>query len=449
MEEGNTEQDDKRTTASWLDSLQQESWQLELLISGFVIFLLIGGWQPLADLEYDAMLLAYTSNSFNSLIFVYYVLRTAYLSLLVCLLIHVVLRGLWIAAVGLRSVSGEIDYEALDYKARFTRRLQRRIGSFDDYINRLERYCSVVFTIAFLILFCFLSLISWSLVSITLQRIFLLVFGGKWQGTGILGGAGMMSLLVIIFSLIYFIDFVTLGWLKKLRWVNRPYYYLYIFMGWATLARFYRPLYYNLIDNRFGRRLALLLPVVILLIMVGVSIEQIKYGYFPVMAGDGKVWQDSYNYDDEEVNNATPTWRLTLSSKYASASGWVEAFVPYIPINDDAKLLLIDSTLDLSQYVGTKLNGAFTVGQRFNPDADYDKILAAFEKKSQVYVNDSLYRQLTPLFHFHYQRKQPGVSYMIPVHDLPPGRHELMFRERIVTDDTLRWSNGRIIYFYK
>lgn len=449
MQSKDSENENGGELKNWLDSIQQESWQLELLISGFVIFLLIGGWQPLAELEYDAVLLAFTSDSFKTVIFVYYILRTAYLSMLVCLLIHVVLRGLWIAAVGLRSVSGEIDYEALNYKARFTQRLQRRIGSFDAYINRLERYCSVVFTIAFLILFCFISLVSWSLVAIVLQRGFLLVFGGEWQGTGVLGGAGTMSLVVVIFSIIYFIDFVTLGWFKKLRWVNRPYYYLYVFMGWVTLARFYRPLYYNLIDNQFGRRLAFLLPVVILLTLVVASIKQIKYGYFPATVRDGKVWQDSYNYDDEEVYNSTPTWRMTLSSKYVPANGWVEAFAPYIPINDDPKLLLIDSTLDLSQYTGTKLEGAFSMGQQYNPDADYDRILAAFNKKIQLYVNDSLYRHVTPLFHFHYERNQPGLSYMIPVHDLPPGRHELLVKTRVITADTLRWSEGRTIYFYK
>ncbi len=449
MEPKQTENSNTTIPNGWLDSLQQESWQLELLISGFSIFLLIGGWHPLSALEYDMMLMTYVSSSFSTLAFIYYVGRTAYLSLLVCLLVHVVLRGVWIAAIGLRSVSGDINFDGLNYKPRFTKRLRRKIGSFDAYIERLERYCSVAFTIAFLILFCFLSLVSWSLVAIVIQRIYIFAFDGQWAGTGILGGAGLASLLVVVFSVIYFIDFITLGWLKKLRWVNRPYYYLYVFMGWATLARFYRPLYYNLIDHRFGRRLALLLPVMIYLILVGVSVQQVKYGYFPVSARDGLVWQDSNNYDDEEGNEFDRAWRMTLSSKYASQSGWVEAFIPYVPVNDDPRLLLIDSTLDLSQYPGTKLNGAFTLGQRNNPNADYEQILAAFGQKARIYINDSLYSHITPLFHFHHQRQQPGVVYMIPVHDLPPGRHELMGRFRTIEADTLKWSEGRTIYFYK
>lgn len=441
--------DNKTGLKTWLDSIQQESWQLELLISGFAIFLLIGGWEPLAAWEYNLMLMTQVSATFRTLTFVYYICRTAYLSLLMCLLVHVVLRGLWIAAVGLRSVSGEVDLESLNYKPRFTERLRKRIGSFDGYIDRLERYCSVVFSIAFLLLFCFLSLVSWSLFAVVLQRLYLFAFGGEWQGSGILGGAGAVSLVVIIFSFIYFIDFITLGWLKKLRWVNRPYYYLYVFMGWVTLARFYRPLYYNLIDHKFGRRLALMLPALIFLILVGVSIKQVKYGYFPALIGDGKVWQDANNYDDEEGGDFYRARLMTLRSKYPSPSGWVEAFIPYVPVTDDAILLMIDPELDLSQYPGTKLRGAFTLGQTLNPDADDTRILAAFGKKNQLYVNDSLYDHLEPLFHFHQDRKQPGVVYMIPVHDLPSGRHELMLKARGIKADTLRWNDGRTIYFYK
>ena len=113
---------------------EQESWQLELLISGFAIFLLIGGWEPIKDLEYNLVLAKDISPRANSLNLLYYVTRTAYLSLAACLIIHVVFRGLWIAAVGLRSVSGDIDYDSLRYRPRFINRLKNGIGTFDGYI---------------------------------------------------------------------------------------------------------------------------------------------------------------------------------------------------------------------------------------------------------------------------------------------------------------------------
>ena len=45
--------------------------------------------------------------------------------LIINLILHVVLRGLWIGAIGLRYVSSEIDYEALNYGKRFTKYLQK------------------------------------------------------------------------------------------------------------------------------------------------------------------------------------------------------------------------------------------------------------------------------------------------------------------------------------
>lgn len=433
---------------NWLDNLQQESWQLELLISGFTLFLLIGGWEPVKALEYDLAIYRGTIETASIMNMLYYVLRTAYLSLLSCLLIHVVLRGVWIAAIGLRSVSGEIDYDQLHYQPRFVDRLRRRLGSFDDYIERMERNCSVVFSLAFLIFFCFLSLATWSLMAVSVQQIYLWLGGWTWQGQGIFGGAGSVSILVFIMGLIYLFDFITLGLLKKNKWLGRPYYYLYIIMGWVTLARFYRPLYYNLIDNRFGRKLAIALPVVIFGILIIVSIQQVNYAYFPVLVGDGQVWLDSDNYDDEDPDLYSQVWRMSLSSRYPE-NNYVKVFVPYRPVVDDPRIKLLNPDLEVSQYTGTKLNGAFSIGERFNPDADYPKILETIGQLYQIFINDSLQTNLHPLFHYHPKRGQPGVQYMIPVHDLPPGQHRLKIKSRLQTDDLVSWTDGRTVYFYK
>ncbi|MEM1359794.1 MAG: hypothetical protein AAGF89_16435, partial [Bacteroidota bacterium] len=432
----------------WLDAIQQESWQLELLISGFVLFLLTSGWQPIANLEYDLDLLQESTESYGFLNLAYYVFRTAYLSLLLCLIVHVTLRGLWIAAVGLRSISGDIEYDQLPYQQRFVDRLQRRLGSFDDYIARLERNCSVIFSLAFLIFFCFISLITWSISAVVLQELVLWITGGKGQGQGVLGAEGFSSLLMFILGVIYLFDFVTLGLLKRSRWLAKPYYYIYVFMGWITLARFYRPLYYNLIDNRFGRKLAIALPIIIFLILVGVSVVQIKYDYFPYGTGDGTVWQDRNNYDDENPNIFDQMWRVSLASKYAK-NNYVEAFIPYRPVYHNPRIKLVDPGLEVSQYTGTKLRGAFELGERYNEDADYERSLAAFSAIFRFNLNDSLLTNASPLFHYHPERRQAGISYMIPVHDLPPGRHALKIQSRIIESDTLKWTEGRTIYFYK
>jgi len=189
---------------SWLDSLQQESWQLELLISGFSIFLLIGGWGKIVELQTDLILLQQASQNFSALDAFYDISRIALACLLGTLIFHVLLRGMWIAAIGLRSVSGDIEYEELNLLPRFHNFLKRRIGSFDGYVERLERYCSVLFSVAFL-----------------------------------------------------------------------------IFFGLLSLALLSRPLYYNLIDNRFGRRLAVAIPMLMFVAVIASSYEHITHAYYP------------------------------------------------------------------------------------------------------------------------------------------------------------------------
>ncbi len=41
-----------KSFVKWLEILQQESWQLELLISGFAIFLLASAYDQLDSFEY-------------------------------------------------------------------------------------------------------------------------------------------------------------------------------------------------------------------------------------------------------------------------------------------------------------------------------------------------------------------------------------------------------------
>jgi len=57
----------------------------------------------------------------------------------------------------LRHVSGEIDYERLNYSHFFTNYLEKKVGDYDDFIERLERICSVIFSYTFLLFLLFLS----------------------------------------------------------------------------------------------------------------------------------------------------------------------------------------------------------------------------------------------------------------------------------------------------
>ena len=66
-------------------------------------------------------------------------------------------------------------------------------------------------------------------------------------------------LIYVLSALLYLLDFLTAGFLKRFHWFSRVYYPFYRVFGWITMARLYRPLYYNLLNRKGGRKLIFLL----------------------------------------------------------------------------------------------------------------------------------------------------------------------------------------------
>ena len=253
MEENNN----KSLLKKLLDRLQEDSWQLELLVSGFTIFGLFYALESVGDAFQKAM---YDDSILKD---VYQTVLIAINILIFNLILHVILRSMWIGALGLRYLSGEVEIDKLKYSQRFTNYLKKKIGSFDDYIEKLEKLCSIIFAISFLLIFY---------VAAFFIILHLLNFIGSL-------GSNNASILLQIFvittqvllllgAFLTFFDYITQGLLKKNKWVATVYFPFYWVFSYLTLSFLYRPLYYNLIDNKFGRKVSLLLLPLYILIMV-------------------------------------------------------------------------------------------------------------------------------------------------------------------------------------
>jgi len=203
-----------------LVKLQEESWQLELIISGFAIF---GLFSAIESINVAGETASIEGNTF------YVTLHaTALIScsiLLFNLLLHVILRGLWIGTIGLRYVSGDIDYDTLKYSKKFTKYLKKRVGSFDKYISNLENYCSIIFAISFLLIFYVLAF-TLTIFSIYIITTFTINNDSLPEALG--NSIGVPLILFVVFGmLLTFIDFITQGWLKKKQWLSKIYFPFY------------------------------------------------------------------------------------------------------------------------------------------------------------------------------------------------------------------------------
>ena len=215
-----------------LERLEQESWELELLVSGFSIFLLFAAQGPLKAWAVSVghtIQLSYPNSPLNLLPIVVY---GSWFFMTINLLLHVLLRGLWISAIGLRSVSGGVDVPSLQLRGKFHRFLRPRLQDYDTFIERLERLSSVMFAYTFLIVFALLSAVLTVLTFYFVLRLFYWLERWGWLAESVVAYLRSGALLLLGFTLtIYFLDFITLGRFKRSRRFALVYFPFYRF--WA------------------------------------------------------------------------------------------------------------------------------------------------------------------------------------------------------------------------
>ena len=436
------EKQQKTSFSRWLEILQQESWQLELLISGFAIFLLAEAYEPVRQLAYDIQLLGSGSTYYVILHVPYNVLVGAWFVLIVNLIMHVLLRGLWISTIGLRYISGEIEFEKLNFSTKFDSFLRRRIGKFDLYIQQLERLCSAVFGFTFLILFMLISLGLFVLV------IFIMAFAiselTRAYGPGWSLVIVPILVIYIIGGVIYALDFITLGWLKKDRWFGRIYYPFYRFYSWITLSFIYRPIYYNLVDNNFGRKVVLFLIPYIVLFSVFASARMETESYLP--GNRASEWIDTVIYDDT-WDGRINTFSASIPSRYSN-NGFVELYLPYIARSDDPVIAYLCPDL-LPAERGIYLFG-FNDPDRYYMDAK--RAVECHAKRFKIYVDDSLYTNLSYKFYDHPLRKNVGLLTILDVDHLERGEHDInvvVLLQEDIQRDSLSFRETIRIPFWK
>ena len=422
-----------------LQKLQEESWQLELLISGFAIFGLFTAIEPI----FDSMREAQNTRQLATTI-LYTIGFISCAILIFNLMLHVLLRGLWIGALGLRYVSGDIDYDVLNYSPKFTQYLKKKVGSFDKYIGTLENYCSIIFAISFLLIFYVLA-ITFTILTIVLLANYVLSSDTlpRWVSKGI--GIPIM-VFICLGMLITFIDFITLGFLKKKKWISKIYFPIYWVFSFITLSFLYRPLVYNFLDNKFGRRLSLVLVPFYILAATMTSFHYTKSNYINSNLNSSSIMANSSSYENLLIENKTFTDDVIIQSKVIT-DPFVKVFMlyseniedrvfyynPSLEPEEDARGLGTDIVMNYSEE--TKIDSLRQEYLKTINSIYYIKI------DSTKYSNKFIFGQNL--------KNELGFETYIGTKNLEEGKHLLKVnRRRIVEKDTTYWNVANIPFWY-
>lgn len=377
------ENHNKNLLKKLLDRLQEDSWQLELLVSGFAIFGLFYALEPVGHAFQRAI---HENDILKDL---YQTVFAAILILIFNLIIHIILRSLWIGALGVRYLSGEVEIEKLNYSKLFTNYLNKKVGSFDHYIEKLEKLCSIIFAISFLLIF-YVAAIFIVLHLINSFNLF------KLDNITILTNVLLTTVQVLLVAgaVLTFFDYLTQGLLKKNKWVAKLYFPFYWIFSYLTLSFLYRPLYYNLIDNKFGRRASfLILPFyVFVLFIVNTYKEQSRFISFSDVTSNA-IRANNRNYEDLVEKNDLFISTLSIQSKVITD--------PYIkvkiPLSNALEVRILEFNKSLKPYQDKHLYKNSLVGENEN-------------SSSRKRNTDSLHREFVKTFQQIYSFKIDSIQ---------------------------------------
>jgi hypothetical protein len=258
-----------------------------------------------------------------------------------------------------------------------------------------------------------------------------------------------VPLLLFILSgmMLTFIDFITLGWLKRKKWISKIYFPIYWVFSFLTLSFLYRPLVYNFLDNKLGKRISyMLLPLFVLLIFAS-SLRDGKSNYFSesMSFNSSSYYGNPLDYEDQLKEKDELTETASIQSKIIS-DPFLKIFITLTTHIDDHVFAFNPELKPETDARGIK-SMAFVGDVKWN----------AINKKRKQYLHtfneiylieiDSV-RIPAEFIVGHNIQKQLGFETYIGTKHLNPGKHMLYIKRKRIRDQDTIYTQVRSIPFW-
>lgn len=226
--------------------LEGRSWNLELIISGAAIVL--ATYLPEAVEDYFYYYLQYMSFDYSGGMYTLPIMAYSFFKVVAWLLIvafvaHLVLRAFWVSLVGLMEVFPQgIRYDNIPNVSEDVSKYQeKKLGSLDAYMVRLDRLCNQIFAFAFLL----------ALGGVGVGFIYHIIFGIYQLVKGFLPDAAadfFFGLVFFAFMGFALFSLVVTALIKKKQHLSKKYgtvsARLTYYFGLISMPVVYKPLSY-------------------------------------------------------------------------------------------------------------------------------------------------------------------------------------------------------------
>lgn len=425
------QQQKKHPLPDWLRTVQQQSWEPEILISGIVLFALFQV-PDLLDRLYlylDSVSVLAQGTIVRNIIAL---LKVSNFWLTLGFGAHLFFRSIWAAYVGLSYVYPDgIDHDRLRYRPAFLRLIARQ-SDYPTRIQQLERLCSGFFATSFFLFMCIVGALSFFLL-ISIMALLIFAFypefvNSPWFERG-------LNIFAFTFGGLYLFDFLTLGLLKRIPYVSTVYYPVYRLMSAITLAPFYRNIYYGFISNHHKGKVAALVLLFLLSTFV-ITIEvQSSHSIFNNLTLQTYDDTDSIfpgHYADQQSKQ--PSHRIQIPSD--------------IITGDVLRVFVVHSRGRERRQVLRCCN--YDSLKAAHPKADTDSLKLACLDQFYRLDLDGKEVDKNVLFYTDPKTKQNGFLSYLDISTLEPGLHYLDLYYNYVFDDGSRKASQKAqVEFYR
>lgn len=235
-----------KNTPKWLKTIQLNSWEAELLISALVLYALF----QIPDFLDD-----YSHSNFQRgsyFIQIFNVLEKSIQFLQIGYILHITVRGIWVASVGFSYVfPNGINNENLKFKGKFKKELEKN-PSLVKNVLKLEELSSMIYGLSFTIFGSFVGLSS-----LLFFFIFVTNYTSPYSTNSITENPtffGLFTMIYVLGILLIFIDFITSGLFRRKEWAVDWFYPIARFFRIITLSFLYRRSMLVLVSNLKGWR---------------------------------------------------------------------------------------------------------------------------------------------------------------------------------------------------
>ena len=425
------------------------TWELELLISGAVLFALFQ--IPGALNGFFARLEPHATATAGSAIFlVELYVRAIVFALIASFVVHLVARAYWVGLVGLHSVFPRgVRWEEMKVGPITERLYRERLASLPRLIARTDNFCSVIFSFAFLLvlLFAFTVVVSGALglLAYGLAHAF---GGGRNTRLYFIAVCALFAAVPVLTSV------VDRRWGARLAAGSRPERML------AGAARFgYRvsflnvmgPVFLTLLTNIGRRKLILIFYAAFMGIIVFVAAERLassdrlsvnSYDYF----GSSDAHGVNYRFYETQRSEDDILPRTPSIQSDVIRDPYVKLFIPYSPARHNVLLPQTCPRLHVLQDRGIQLGADPAI-----PDTLAVPVLNCLATLHAVTLNGVALRDLDFRFYEHPRTGIKGIIAYIPTDSLPRGLNVLTVKPAPRTGDDAPKTPPRpyVIPFWK